>query len=174
MHYPDLVDFDECTYTEAGALGAMMLNTEALEYGIDKLRPRMLSSAWNRRVLVAIARLNKQAKTSNLVITPIETSIEMRKMGWPSDKAFQYCMHCTDYCPCPANFKYLIDEVASTARRRSICAVGEWLRLGEWASFHARKPEADDKRVAATIANCLELIQRDGWCDPERVWERTK
>ena len=177
MNGPELPDLPSAPMFELAALGAMLLNQDALDYGLHQLSPRMFSSNANRLVFIAMKRLRAALERGDIkAIGPIETAQEMHVMGrWKhAGEAFVYASSCADYCHAPQNFKHYVDTVRDKAQLRSFYALGEFMALGEATQAAALQPDADPRHVASCIANCLNAITRDGYVDVKAVFEKAK
>jgi replicative DNA helicase len=175
---PELIEQPNDWMIENVALGSMMLEHDALVYGVAKLQPVHFKNNWNRCVFVALQRLNArmQHDKSITVITEIEVAQELKKMGrWrQTSEAFTYCYNCCEYATAPSNYRHYIDEVFRLSQLRSFYATGEFMALGDEIRESALQPDADPKHIASAIANALNAITRDGYADVKAIFQRTK
>lgn len=184
MEFPEIPDrlfrdgplIPECSPVECAALGVMVMDAEALDYGLKVLSPRMILNGFNRRVFVAMMQLRRRqiADPRLVVIGPVEIAQQLGRTGWPAGKAFTYMTGLVSFATGYDNYKCYIDTVKETSQLRGFYALGEFVAAAEQTRHSALQPDANPAHIAACVRQAVDAIERDGYADLRAIFERNK
>jgi replicative DNA helicase len=170
---PDVLPHFYDAENEAMALGAMLsLDGDATALGVSLLHERHFCIERNRDVFRAIKALHDRARLHDdllIYIEPAAVGSEMRRQGtFAPDWTAGYLASLAWGCPCAA----IIRQSAQAVRR---CAALRFqMEAARVLAERLRDCDAEPPRLQEQMMNALALIERDGWCDCETIFQRNE
>lgn len=139
-----------CVYTEAAALGALMLHPlnrlserwaeqaqhhevyrHATQVGFARLRPELFRGDQNRQTFEAMRALWQRRhadESATLFLEPATVGTQMRRMGcWNDAYSAAYLMALLEACATPANIAHYCDELERLWKLRQMRALAHHL-----------------------------------------------